>query len=187
MGYHKIQQRRDDLKTKQQVKLVFRDTAAELNRDLEELHKAQQYFFEAKKALLKKINALNTADINEFAVHKKSLLAVAEGSSYQPLPLANLEKVVDRVGKEVEDLVSAYEDKLTAPIPKDVTLGMTFKDPASKKVYEIKSGPEHGKNPNLKGDDLVFFVAKSWIGEAAGTETKLSLADLKKMKYIDTM
>jgi hypothetical protein len=88
--------------------------------------------------------------------------------------------------KEVNDMVKAYEDKLTAACPKDIKPGMTFKNPARQTIFEVKKGPEKATIENLQGDEALWFGGDRWKDGVKTGQCQFNLANLKKMKYLHT-
>lgn len=181
MGYKKIQEKRNELYIKSRAKNQFLDAA-------ESMVDAYKEIGRIKSSLQQKIGSMNTAGVPEFEAYKKTVLAsIQKMEVLLPPPLDAIHKVVDDAQKEVNRMVQEYEDKLAAACPKEIKVGMTFKDKGLRRVYQITAPGEQSKNPNLKGDDAIWFKAHYWKDDGAdGSDSQLKLSDLKKMKYLNT-
>lgn len=187
MGYKKIEEKRKELRQKQEVKYAFRDAVGRINEGLANIQKAISDVEHTKQELGRTIAGLDTGGIKEFEDYKKSLLAICNGWGVRPLPLAPVEKVCRDAEAELRAMIAAWTDKLAAAFPKEVKPGMTFKNQSLDRIYEVLSPPEQAANANLKGDNAIFFKVKWWKADGEqGGGYSISLVDLKKMKYLNT-
>jgi hypothetical protein len=186
VGYKKIQEKRKEFSAKQDVLIKFRKAAEEINGKLAKVAQALKQLETSKQEVAAGISALNTGGVPEFEAYKKNLLGIAQGGTPRPLPMDPVEKVVDGAETQLRVMIREYEDKLAAACPKDIKPGMTFKDPATGRVFEVRSLPEQSKNPNLKGDDAIWFDGVWFTDGNAGSNSPTKLSSLKKYKYLKT-
>jgi hypothetical protein len=181
MGYKKIQEKRKELSAKMEARSAFMDAAQSLNTVLGNVDKTKQQ-------AMQKMGTLKTDGMAELEAYKSALLAyLGKLDAAKPPSLDAVVKLVDAADKDLKAMIGAWEDKLAASCPKDVKPGMTFKDTPTQRIFEIKSGPEKAANGNLAGDQAVWFKG-DWFKDGAKTgSTSLSLADLKKYKYLHTV
>jgi hypothetical protein len=180
VGYKKIQEKRKELQAQSEIKSAFFDAAKSLDDLFGTVEKTRQQ-------ISQKIGALKPSGVSELEAYKTSLLAVVgKLAAAKPPSIDPVWNVVRTAEKEVENMVSAYEDKLAAACPKDVGPGMTFKDPATKRIFEVKTQAEKAKNENLQGDQSFWFKCDLWKDGAKTGESSVSLAQLKKMKFLKT-
>jgi hypothetical protein len=181
MGYKKIQEKRNELSAQKEAKSAFVDAAKSLEDVLGNVDKTKQQ-------IMQKMGTLKTGGIPELEAYKSGLLAyLGKLESTKPPSLDPVIKLVDAADKEMKAMINAWEDKLAASCPKDVKPGMTFKDTPTARIFEVKSGPTESKNGNNTGDQAIWF-AGDWYKDGAKTGScQLSLADLKKYKYIKTV
>jgi hypothetical protein len=181
MGYKKIQEKRAQLAAQVAVKSAFVDAAQSLEDVLGNVEKTKQQ-------VSQKVGALKTGGISELEAYKTSLLAfIGKLEAAKPPSLDPVIKMADAADKEMKAMMSAWEDKLAASCPKDVKPGMTFKQVNTQRIYEIKSPPQKATNPNLTGDQAIFFDGDWYKDGVKAGSSQTKLADLKKMKYIHTV
>ena len=186
MGYKKIQEKRKELAARQEILFKFQKAAEEINSRLAKVAQAMKQLEASKQEVASGISSLNTGGIPEFDTYKKSLLGIAQGGTPRPLPMDPVEKVVKGAADQLRAMVREYEDKLAATCPKDIKPGMTFKDPPTGRIYEVRSPPEKAQNPNLRGDDAIWFDGVWFTDGTAGSNSPVKLSALKKMKYLKT-
>lgn len=181
MGYKKIQEKRNELNAKMEARSAFLDAAKSLTGVIDNVDKTKQQ-------VMQKMGTLKTGGTAELEAYKSALLAyLGKLDAAKPPSLDAIVKLVDQADKDLKAMVSAWEDKLAASCPKDVKPGMTFKDTPTQRIFEIKSGPEKASNGNLEGDKGLWFKG-DWFKDGAKTgSSSVSLADLKKYKYLHTV
>ena len=162
------------------MRSAFMDAAQSLNDVLANMDRT-------KTQVLQRIGTLKPCGVPEMEAYKSGLLAyLGKLDTVKPPSLDGVEKLVQAAQKDLKIMISAWEDKLAASCPKDVKPGMTFKDVPSQRILEIKSGPEKAENKNLVGDQSVWFKG-DWFKDGVKTgSSSVSLADLKKYKYLNT-
>jgi hypothetical protein len=186
LGYKKIQDKRQELEAKQQVLFKFRSAATEVNAQIARAAEAARQLENAKSAIASSVGAMFTGGVPEFEAYKKSLLGIAKGGTFRPLPMDPVEKVVKNADAELRAMLSAWEDKLAASCPKDIKPGMTFKDAPTGRIYEVKSSAEKATNPRLQGDAAIWFDGEFFKDGKSAGKSPIDLASLKKMKYLKT-
>ena len=181
MGYQKIQEKRKELNVKIEARSAFMDAAQSLNTVIGNIDKTKQQ-------AVQKVGTLKTNGVAELEAYKSALLAyLGKLDAAKPPSLAPVIKLVDAAEKDLKIMIGAWEDKLAATCPKDVKPGMTFKDTPTQRIFEVKSGPEKSANEQLSGDKAIWFKG-DWFKDGAKTgSSSLSLADLKKYKYLHTV
>lgn len=194
MGYAKIEAKKKEYAEKNEAKKQFLKAAQEINTALANIQKMQKKIEEAQSNYYKTLektaqtaSTLNTYGVKEFEACKKALLEQCRDPKPEPVDTHPVEIALNRLQVETTMMVIAWMEKLEKSVPKDVKPGMVFKDYGGKQLYEITAGPKQSTNANLPGDKGVFFdaVIRTYEGAAKGKTTMLSLADLKKCKYVD--
>jgi hypothetical protein len=183
MGLKKIAELRKEYWKQAEALSEFTKAAKQFSDTHAKIAAAYAQVEKLRDANKTKIEALDTLGIKEFEDYKKSLIAVYGGWGNRPLPLKPLEDVIAKKKKEVDDAVRERVAKLAASFPSQIKPGMVFRFDPTGVLWEIKSGPEESKNPNLKGDAKIFY---KYLPEG-GSENNVSLETLKKScKYINT-
>ena len=181
MGYKKIQAKRDELSAQVDAKNEFVDAAKSLEDVLGSVQKTKQQ-------ISQKVGSLKTGGVSELEAYKADLLAfIGKLEAAKPPPIEPVIKLAAAAEKEMKAVISAWEDKLAASCPKEVKPGMTFKQLNTQRIYEVKTPPRKANNPNLAGDDAVFFNGDWFKDGAKAGSCQVKLSDLKKMKYINTV
>lgn len=165
----------------QQALLALKKQEAELQKNMDEIGKKQENLLKVKAAVKADASKLQSA-VPEFIQYRDTVLKSTDVFN-MPVPDPSvLKKVIDKDQKEINDLVVAWIEKLTAAFPKDIRPGMLFKCYADETVYEVVKGPTQATNKLLKGDAALWFDLKGIDGSKVGQARTLNREELSPKK-----
>jgi hypothetical protein len=185
VGYKKIQEKEQEFRAKSSVKARFAVATSEVEKGVKRLQKASEELASAKEFARGLIGGLDTGGVREFDEYKHGLVEFIEGKVAKAPSDEKVWLVVHAAESEVKAMVKEWQDQLAANCPAEVRPPMVFKDQPRSRIYEITKGPLQATNTNLKGDQAICFEADFWpIEGGQKSNSKVNMADLKKMKYL---
>ncbi|HKC29749.1 MAG TPA: hypothetical protein VKB75_17165 [Jatrophihabitans sp.] len=194
MGYQTIQAHRKELNEKIKVFEALVASAKSVTGQMAKIAEAQkkveaeaEKIYTVLQKMATEMEKLDTKGVKEFEEFRQSLVALGSGNSrsMRPLPTKSIEVAVSRMRGEVEKEQRAWIEKLAANMPAELKPGMVLIDKTIGNEYEIKSGPQTSKNPNLSGDAAIFYDVICYRN-GSKSEFPMTKADLKKngMKFV---
>lgn len=180
MGYKKIQEKRKELSAQTDARRTFMEAAQNLDDVLSNVEKTRQQ-------VSQKLSTLKTCGVPEFEAYKSELVAcLGRLDAAKPPSLEPISRFAANASRDLDRMIQDYENKLAAACPKDVKPGMTFKDTHYGRIYEVTKGPMQATNENLKGDAAIWFDGNFYKDGSKTGSCEMSLAELKKYKYLRT-